>query len=91
MPLTGSGINQMLRNLKKTAGITGRVNPHSFRHKFAQEYIKCGGDVITLAHLGGWRDLKTIQEAYAVFDEEELSKMQSEKSPLLSMLGVRHG
>src|SRR5690606_5101434 len=56
--LTGSGLSQVLVRLKKKAGIRGRVNPHSFRHKFAQEYLKNGGDVITLAHLGGWRDLK---------------------------------
>lgn len=84
--LTGSGLSQLLVRLKKRAGIKGRVNPHAFRHKFAQEYLKGGGDVITLAHLGGWRDLKTIKEAYAVFDDSELSALQEKNSPLLKML-----
>lgn len=85
-PLTGSGIRQILIRLKKKAGIRGRVNPHSFRHKFAQEYLKAGGDVVTLAHLGGWHDLKTIKEAYAVFSDAELSQLQEKNSPLLHML-----
>lgn len=84
--LTGSGLSQLLARLKKKAGIKGRVNPHSFRHKFAQEYLKGGGDVITLAQLGGWRDLKTIKDAYAVFDDSELSYLQEKNSPLLKML-----
>lgn len=87
-PMTGSGIRQILIRLKKQAGIRGRVNPHSFRHKFAQEYLKAGGDVVTLAHLGGWRDLQTIKEAYAVFSDDELSRLQEENSPLLAMLKI---
>lgn len=84
--LTGSGVRQVLDRLKAKAGIKGRVNPHSFRHKFAQEYIKGGGDAITLAHLGGWTDLRMIKEVYAVFDDSELSQLQQENSPLLKML-----
>lgn len=89
--LTGSGLSQLLARLKKRAGIKGRVNPHSFRHKFAQEYLKNGGDVITLAHLGGWRDLKTIKDAYAIFDDSELSALQEKNSPLLKMLNENFG
>lgn len=89
-PLTGSGIRQILVRLKKAAGIKGRVNPHAFRHKFAQEYLKAGGDVVTLAHLGGWRDLQTIKDAYAVFSDDELSRLQEENSPLLAMIGVKN-
>lgn len=84
--LTGSGLRQVLDRLKAKAKVKGRVNPHSFRHKFAQEYLKQGGDVITLAHLGGWQDLRTIKDAYAVFDEDELSDLQAKNSPLLKML-----
>ena len=84
--LTGSGVRQVLDRLKAKAGIKGRVNPHSFRHKFAQEYIKGGGDAITLAHLGGWTDLRMIKEVYAVFDDKELSELQQKNSPILKML-----
>lgn len=85
-PMTGSGIRQILIRLKKAAGIKGRVNPHAFRHKFAQEYLLAGGDPITLAHLGGWRDLQTIKDAYAVFSDDELSRLHEENSPILAML-----
>jgi len=86
-PLTRSGIRQIMKRLKKQAGVRGRVNPHAFRHKFAQEYLKSGGDVITLMHLGGWQDVQTVKDYYAVFDEQELADLQAQHSPLLKMLG----
>lgn len=40
--LSESGIYQRLKQLKKWAGVTGRVNPHSFRHRFAIAYLEAG-------------------------------------------------
>lgn len=85
-PLTLSGVQQIMRRYKLRLGITGPVNPHAFRHRFAIEYLKNGGDVITLATLGGWSDLKTIQDYYAIFDENELAMMHESNSPLNSLL-----
>lgn len=83
---TLSGVQQMLGRYKRRLGIKGPVNPHAFRHRFAIEYLKNGGDIVTLAQLGGWNDLKTIQEYYAIFDEKELSEMQDKFSPLTSLM-----
>ena len=47
--LTTEGIRQVLKRLGKKAGVEGPVNPHSFRHGFAREYLLSGGD---LAHAG---------------------------------------
>lgn len=85
--LTGSGIRQILMRLKQKAGVKGYANPHAFRDRFAIEYLKAGGDIITLAQLGGWRDIQTIKDAYAIFDSSELSKLQEQNSPLLAMIG----
>lgn len=80
--LTDSGINQMLKRLKKRAGVRGRVNPHSFRHHFAREFILSGGDVVTLARLLGHTDIKTTTAYYAVFTEDELADLHRRHTPM---------
>jgi len=49
LPLTKSGIQQMLRRCGKRAGITGvRCSPHTFRHTFSKNYLLNGGDIFSL-------------------------------------------
>jgi site-specific recombinase XerD len=81
-PLTESGVNQVLKRLKARAKVTGRVNPHSFRHNFAREYIKNGGDVVTLAKLLGHSDVQTTAAYYAVFTNDELAELHEKFSPM---------
>lgn len=83
--LTESGVNQMLDRLKTRAGTTGRVNPHSFRHGFAREYLRNGGDLATLARLLGHSDISTTAAYYAVFSQDELAGLHEKFSPLTSM------
>jgi len=85
-PITSSGIELLMNRLKKRAGITGRVNPHSFRHAFAREYIRSGGDPITLARLIGHSDVNTTAAYYAVFTTDELAELHAKHSPLLRLM-----
>lgn len=78
--LTPSGVNQLLKRLKAKAMVRGRVNPHSFRHSFAREYIKNGGDVVTLSRLLGHADINTTAAYYAVFTQGELAEMHDKYS-----------
>lgn len=87
--LTKSGVYQVLKRLKIKAGVTGKSNPHSFRHNFARQYLLSGGDVVTLAKILGHKDVNMTAEYYAIFDDKELSQLQNEHSPLLIMLGLR--
>lgn len=80
--LTVAGIYMMLKNLKKKTGVTGRVNPHSFRHGFAREYIQRGGDISTLAKLLGHADMSITARYYAVFDEDELQGFHDRFTPI---------
>lgn len=84
-PLTESGVSQALKRLKKRAGVRGRVNPHSFRHGFAREYLKNGGDLATLARLLGHEDINTTTDFYAVFSEDELAELHEKFSPLTKL------
>lgn len=81
-PLTVSGLYQILKRLRKKAGLTGRANPHSFRHSFAREYLKSGGDLATLSRIMGHEDIATTASFYAVFTENELSEEHGEHSQI---------
>lgn len=85
-PLQASAINQILKRLKKRAGVKGRTNPHSFRHNFARMYLQSGGRLPNLAQLLGHKDVNVTSAYYAVFSSDELAVMQAEHSPLLKML-----
>lgn len=80
--LTVAGIYMMLKTLKKKTGVTGRTNPHSFRHGFAREYIQRGGDISTLAKLLGHADMSITARYYAVFDEDELQMFHDKFTPM---------
>lgn len=83
--LRDSGVEQLLRRLKHKAGVEGRVNPHSFRHRFAIAYVQNGGDLMSLAKLMG-DDIKTVVDYYGIFTQDELAQLHEKFSPLKGML-----
>lgn len=83
-PLTNSGVEQILKRLKKRAGVEGRTNPHSFRHNFAREYLRQGGELVTLAKLLG-DSIEVTVDYYAVFSHDELAEMHEKFSPLKAL------
>ena len=83
--LTEEGVRQLLRRLKKRAGVEGPVNPHSFRHGFAREYLLAGGDLGTLADLLGHADVQTTWQHYAIFRTAELAAKHDKHSPIARM------
>jgi site-specific recombinase XerD len=91
LALTVSGVNQMLGRLKRRAGVSGRVNPHSLRHGFARQYLLNGGDLASLSDLMGHTDVQVTKEFYSIFLNEELKQKHHKHSPVLSLLGLSHG
>ena len=62
LPLTKSGIQQMMRRLASRAGITGvRCSPHTFRHSFAKRYLMNGGDIFSLQRILGHSSLASVR------------------------------
>jgi integrase/recombinase XerD len=80
--LTEAGVALILKRLKKRAKITGRVNPHSFRHGFAREFILNGGDIVILSRLLGHQNINTTAAFYAIFTEDELKDLHEKFSPI---------
>lgn len=83
--LTREGVTLVLRRLKKRAGVTGPVNPHAFRHAFAREYLRNGGDLATLSDLMGHSDIQVTATSYAVFLPDELQERHRRFSPVAQL------
>ena len=63
--LTTSGVDQLIRNLAKTAGIRRRVYPHLLRHSYATWALTRGMNPIQLAQILGHSSLAMIQNVYS--------------------------
>ena len=65
-----SGVETMLRNLGKRAGVT-KVHPHKFRRTFATKLIHKGAHIEQVQQLLGHAEIETTQ-MYIVEDEDEI-------------------
>lgn len=88
-PLTTSGLGQIFKRLKKKAGITGRVNPHSFRHAFAREVATASGDIALTSRLLGHSQIGVTMSFYARYTFEEDARQFARFSPLARALGKK--
>jgi integrase len=70
-PLTASGAEQAVRVLAKEAGIERRIYPHLFRHSYATEWLRRGGNIISLQRVLGHADLSMIQGVYSHLDSSD--------------------
>jgi site-specific recombinase XerD len=64
VPLTRSGVDQLIRNLAKTAGIEKRVFPHLLRHGYITHMLSKGANLVQLQDQMGHSSLAMISEAY---------------------------
>lgn len=81
-PMNPNSVLLMLRRRKRRCGITGRVNPHSFRHAFGREYILSGGDLASVSDLMGHSQIAVTKNYYAVFLPEEHREKHKAFSPV---------
>lgn len=70
-PLTVSGAEQCIRLAALEAGITKRVYPHLLRHSFATEWLRRGGNVVSLRNVLGHFDLSMISGVYSHLDSSD--------------------
>ena len=74
----------MLERLAARAGVSGtRISPHTFRHSFAVNYLRAGGDERSLRLILGHRSGEAI-EAYLryVFGEQHNKEQHNRFSPV---------
>lgn len=83
--LTEDAVGEALRRLKKAANVAEPVTPHRFRHAFAREYLRNGGDLATLSRLLGHSSVEVTARYYAVFTPSELQDFHAKFSPVAGL------
>jgi integrase/recombinase XerD len=83
------GVNHMIAKRAERAGVKSRVNPHTFRHTFATNYLRMGGDASSLQRILGHSDISTTIRNYAHLVDEDLSKAHDQFSPMARVLSRR--
>lgn len=75
VPMTPSGLGQMLGSLADAAGVTKKVNPHIWRHSFATRMILAEGmDLMSVQKILGHRSLAMLQQHYSHVTATEAGK-----------------
>ncbi len=73
-PLTYYGLYQVIKRLAKKSGVSGRWNPHSFRHHKARELLNNGASLEIVAEILGHSDVATTANAYARWTKKEVQE-----------------
>lgn len=82
LPLTKSGIQQMLRRYGRRAGLNSvRCSPHTFRHSFAKNYLLNGGDIFSLQKILGHSSLASVRVYLNLFSTD-IQKQHQRFSPV---------
>jgi integrase/recombinase XerC/integrase/recombinase XerD len=80
-PISRYSVRELIGRKGIKAGITGvRCSPHTFRHTFAVQYLRNGGDVFSLQKLLGHTDLSMTRK-YAELSQTDVQEKHKLYSP----------
>ena len=79
-PLTRQGLYKIVQRHAQTAGLAGRMSPHTLRHTFATHLLAGGCDLRSLQEMLGHADVATTQ-IYTHLSNQHLKKVYFEAHP----------
>lgn len=80
--LTVFGLYQAVKRIADRAEVTGRSNPHAFRHFFGRKWIESGGDISPLSDMLGHSQIHITKQFYLRYNVETMRKEHRQHSPL---------
>jgi site-specific recombinase XerD len=69
LPLTRSGLLQLIKRIGKRAGVPN-AHPHRFRHTFAINFLRNGGNIYALQELLGHSSLDMVKHYLALSNQD---------------------
>jgi integrase/recombinase XerD len=79
-PLTRQGLYKIVLRHAKTAGLDGKMSPHTLRHSFATHLLSGGCDLRSVQEMLGHADLSTTQ-LYTPLSGDELKEVYFKAHP----------
>ena len=79
-PLTRQGLYKIVQGYAETAGLSGRMSPHTLRHSFATHLLTGGCDLRSVQEMLGHADVATTQ-LYTHLSGEELKEVYFSAHP----------
>jgi integrase/recombinase XerD len=79
-PLTRQGLYKIVQRHAQSAGLGGRMSPHTLRHTFATHLLAGGCDLRSLQEMLGHADVSTTQ-VYTHLSNQHLKKVYFETHP----------
>lgn len=85
-PMTADRLGKRVRRVVIDAGLTGkRLGPHTFRHTFATEFLRRGGNVYALKAILGHSSVTTT-EIYLHLVRDDIAAAHTRSTPLTELL-----
>ena len=82
-PLTGSGVQKIVRRAARRAGLEVRCSPHVLRHTFARSFLANGGDVFSLQRILGHSPASLdVTQRYVELLDDDLRQVHRRASPM---------
>ncbi len=82
-PLTRQGLYKIVQGHARTAGLEGRISPHTLRHSFATHLLSGGCDLRALQEMLGHADISTTQ-VYTHLSGEQIKEVYFKAHPRAS-------
>lgn len=84
-PLATTAVNLLLNRAARRAGLTVHVHPHLFRHSFATQFLRNGGDQYSLQAILGHRSTEMVRR-YVHLAASDVEARHAVASPLDRMV-----